>query len=620
MRAVRGGFELGLGCGGLDDFGEVGLDLQLGVMSGVDARGPVDLLALGEDGAGHLELAKLSGEGEHTVTGGLSLLHVGEAIAEGGESVEGDEMLIFKHGADSAGQLLVDSLTVGGVLTRAGKEIDDSAGRGVGLAAGCEELAKGLAGGVEELGGGGDFDKRIHHLLPGVIEGGGGDLSLTGENLPEADVGLEGSEGVAAEGFVGDFVDGAGYADEAGCGFAAEIGEFGEDEIPVIELRELAGEQADCFWRETFFGGAAVVDLAHGEVDLEGAGVSDDSGKGDHGVEKLFRSFEITITLVPLVDGLRIGLLMEDVAPCLEVSGNVGLTVGFPFEASKEDEQLGSLTEDSAGGRRKEVGSAEVVVEALEASVFEEVLALGVADAGEDVEVDGQPAIVFGEEVGDELTWVFGAGSGEIFPTDLGPGTSGNDDAVVTNGDLAAVEVESSGVGKEASESRRSDQGGSGFGVVFGESPVEASDEGIVDEEIDEAGVAFFLARAEGDPVALVKEHRDARGWIGIGERHSLLECLLEIGERESGVDGEEGSFGICGFEEEVFLSACFAQAIAEDLNEGAGVVAVSDAEGLRRAGEDLKLACLLDVAIDQTEVLGGSVALVALHEDIAGQ
>src|ERR1700735_5087054 len=116
----------------------------------------------------------------------------------------------------------MDALAVGGVLSRAGEEIDDGAGGSVGLAAGCEEFSERFAGGVKELGGGGDFGKRLHHLLPGVVEVCGGDLSLAGQDRPETYVGLEGSESVAAQGFVGDFVDGFGYVDEAGCGFAGE--------------------------------------------------------------------------------------------------------------------------------------------------------------------------------------------------------------------------------------------------------------------------------------------------------------------------------------------------------------------------------------------------------------
>ena len=115
-------------------------------MGGVDSRRPVDFFALGEDGARHLELAEFACEGKHAVDG-FSLRHLVQAVAEGKEGVEGYEMLVFEHGANSAGQFLMHTLAIGGVLTRACKELDDLAWRAVGRAAGCDqEFSEGGAG------------------------------------------------------------------------------------------------------------------------------------------------------------------------------------------------------------------------------------------------------------------------------------------------------------------------------------------------------------------------------------------------------------------------------------------------------------------------------------------
>ena len=100
---ASGCFELLLVAWSLDDLGEVGLDLQFLVMCGVNARGPVDFFACREDRPRHLEFAELTGEREHVVVGGLALGHVTEPVAEGVESVEGDEVLIFEDGVDAAG-------------------------------------------------------------------------------------------------------------------------------------------------------------------------------------------------------------------------------------------------------------------------------------------------------------------------------------------------------------------------------------------------------------------------------------------------------------------------------------------------------------------------------------
>ena len=78
--------------------------------------------------------------------------------------------------------------------------------------------------------------------------------------------------------------------------------------------------------------------------------------------------------------------------------GTWGSPLAFPLETGEEDEKIGSLAEDAAGGGRLKVVSAEVFVEALQAAFFGEVFALRFADAGEDVVVAGEPSIIFGEQ------------------------------------------------------------------------------------------------------------------------------------------------------------------------------------------------------------------------------
>src|ERR1700730_8441672 len=115
-------------------------------MGGVDSRGPVDLLALGEDGARHLELAQLAGKREHSI-GGFSLRHLIQAITEREERIERYQMLVFENGTNSSSQLLMDALAFGGVLMWACKQIDDLARRTVRSAACCDqEFSQGTTG------------------------------------------------------------------------------------------------------------------------------------------------------------------------------------------------------------------------------------------------------------------------------------------------------------------------------------------------------------------------------------------------------------------------------------------------------------------------------------------
>src|SRR3954452_12637978 len=102
---------------------------------------------------------------------------------------------------------------------------------------------------------------------------------------------------------------------------------------------------------------------------------------------------------------------MKDLFPDLEISRHVWLAVRFPFHAGKQNEKIGYLTEDAPGGAGLKIGSAKIVVKALQASAFGEVLALRFADAGQDIEVRGEPSVVLGEQMDNELARVVGTRS-----------------------------------------------------------------------------------------------------------------------------------------------------------------------------------------------------------------
>ncbi len=550
--------------------------------------------------------------------GGLSLRHLVQAIAEGEESVERDEVLVFEDGVDSAGELLMDALAVGGFLSGAGKRSTISLGEALGLPAAASSVpsearveSKSWVAEVILAKGSIIFCQESLRAAAGISPWRARicQRPMLAWRAPRVFPRRAWLEILSIE---------SATVTKRVAESSVRSGNSEKTRYQLLNCENLAGEQADGLGRELTAGGASAVDLAHGEVDLERADVGDDAREGDHGVEQLFGVIEVVV-FVPVMDGLRIGLLAQDLFPDVEISGDVGIAVGLPLEAGEEDEEVGGLAEDAAGRGGFKIVSAEVAVEALQTPFIGEVFALRFGDARENVVVGGEPSVVFGEQVNDEFTGIVGAGSGEIFPGDGSPGSAGDDDAIGANGYLAAVEVEGGGVGEEPAEAGRAQQGLPGLGVGLGYRPIEAGDGGIVDDLVDDVDVAFFLSGAEGGPIVLVKHDGDTGGGVGIVERNAFLEGFFKLGERKAGVDGEKGAFGIGGFEEEVFCAAAFAQAIAEDLDEGAGVVAAGDVNGVGRSGEDLKLSGLLDVAIEQEEELGGGSALVALQVDVAG-
>ena len=207
---------------------------------------------------------------------------------------------------------------------------------------------------------------------------------------------------------------------------------------------------------------------------------------------------------------------------------------GQKFTSLRATQKVGGLPEDASGGCGFKIVSAEVFVEALQASAFGEMLALRLADARQDVEVCGKPAIVFRKETGNEFARVVGAGSHQISPGDLGPGSSGNDDAGGANADLAAVEIKSGGVGEKSSKPGRAHQGKPGFGIVLCQSPIEAGHGGIVGKQIDHVVIVFLLSSAQRDPVRFFEQDWDSRGSVGIDERYAFLQGFFEFGEGEA--------------------------------------------------------------------------------------
>src|SRR6266851_10239729 len=169
---------------------------------------------------------------------------------------------------------------------------------------------------------------------------------------------------------------------------------------------------------------------------------------------------------------LRIGLLAKDLLPDLEISRDVRFAVLLPLDAGKQHKKVGALPEDTSRRGGLKIGAAKIFVKTLQASAFGEVLTLRLTDAGQDIEVRSQPAVILGEQAGNELARVVRTRSDQISPGDLGPGSSRDNHAAGANAYLAAVKIKGGGVGEQSSEAWGTLQCDSCFGIVLGQSPV----------------------------------------------------------------------------------------------------------------------------------------------------
>src|SRR5215469_9809969 len=85
-----------------------------------------------------------------------------------------------------------------------------------------------------------------------------------------------------------------------------------------------------------------------------------------------------------------------------------------------------------------------------------------------------------------------------------------------------------------------------GLGIKPGESPVEPRDRRIVQDRVQQVSTVLFeVLLAQLSPVAFRKLNRNRLGGIRILKWFPTLQCLLESGEREAGVDSQESALGV---------------------------------------------------------------------------
>ena len=334
-----------------------------------------------------------------------------------------------------------------------------------------------------------------------------GNLTLTRQDLPQANICLEGAESVAVESGVGDFPDAFSGCDELHDGLVGQVGKLGEDEIPVAEQREFAGQDLHRVRRERRIRGAPAINLRCGQIELQRAGVRASPREGGHGLDDLFRRVKGTVMPVPVIDDAGAGFIAENVLPDRYATWNVGFSVCLPRDPGIEDEEIGCLTENSDGSTLLRIGRPEGLIEFLEAWALGEVVPLVWADAAQNVEVGCEPSVILLEQTGYEVRRRVGTCSRECFPCGFGVSTSRDENTSVVDADLTSVEIEGGGEWKESAEAWGALKRGSCDGIGLRQSPVKAGDRWIVDHDIEKVAVRYFLAAAQRAPITLVEEN-----------------------------------------------------------------------------------------------------------------
>ena len=160
-------------------------------------------------------------------------------------------------------------------------------------------------------------------------------------------------------------------------------------------------------------------------------------------------------------------------------------------------------------------------------------------------------------------------------PSQFGPRlprarAAGHHGLAVADLEHAAEEIQHVRIGLEPRHGHGLAQLLGGLRVELGEAQVQPAERGIGEEVVDElAGFSLSLALAASNRRR--KSTGTAVGVKVVAERPVGAQRLLQLGQREAGIDGEEGARGVDGFEHH-FAAAAAAHAEAEDAQQLAGL------------------------------------------------
>ncbi len=184
------------------------------------------------------------------------------------------------------------------------------------------------------------------------------------------------------------------------------------------------------------------VHLAQKQVLLQRPGICSHARNPEHGFQQLAGRVQMVGSFAPVVGHVGIILLAENLPPGIEIPRNVGIAVGLPTDTSYQKHEAGVRAKHAGCGVRGGVLSAKRFVVAAQLANFGEMRLLKRVDAGQGVEVSGQPAVVLSEQARDELRRNVRGRAYEISPALLRSRSSRHEHAPGSNADVCPVKIQ----------------------------------------------------------------------------------------------------------------------------------------------------------------------------------
>lgn len=377
---------------------------------------------------------------------------------------------------------------------------------------------------------------------------------------------------------------------------------FREGGVLAAETRELVGQQADVLRAQALFRGASAVNLVERQKNRHRPPGSIDPGKREHRFHHVIRVIPVGGALVPLADEAGITAVVKNFFPYAQIAGQAGCAVGSKAETEDEQQQAGSGPEDGAGGAGGQAMAAQRGIEARQATRLGEVGLAALRDTRQGIEIGGQPAFVFGEQLEHEIAGRARVGADEGLPSWLRRGAARDDYPAAADANLAAVEIEHGSKAEQPGQSRRLPQSQPGFVVQVRHSPIKPRQHGLIQQRLHNVG--FPVSGRDCGPVGAGEQHGDLGNGVGILESVATAQGFLERRQRKAGIERQKSAVGVGGFQRRV-LSAGLTQAVTNDRQQRLRRGTVGHANHAAGTGQGNELPGLLHIPLEQHQVLG---------------
>ena len=364
----------------------------------------------------------------------------------------------------------------------------------LGRLAGLEQISNSGAARVENVLVTADFRERLQKFRQCCVRRVARNALLAHEDLPQPDQGLRGTGGIGAQALVANRIDGASGFEIRQYRGIGQRGNFGEQRIlrgkrPIVARQLVHGGRIQGL-------GAPPVDVGQRHENLQRLIFSGLAAQAEE-------RFEHVVGVFPLSGGagefgviFALGVIGEKPLPDFQASWKMRLAVRIQAQPGGQQQHVGIGPEYRPGRTRAGDLAMNSRIESLQTFGLRQVVLHRAFDAGERVEVTGQPPVVARDQPLKESRALIRANASvQIGPLFLAARAARNHGFPFTDLEHAAEEIEDVRIDLEPRRGERLAQLLGRPGIQFGQGHIQPAQGGIAQEVVDKLALVFVWSR-----------------------------------------------------------------------------------------------------------------------------